>query len=93
MSLHGLRISNIPQKLLSISYIFIMKSAALELTKREREVLSLILDEKTSKEIGDSLQISPRTVEIYRKNLLNKVGARNTVGLVKYALTNTYWQN
>lgn len=56
------------------------------LTKREQEVLLLICQEKTNQEIADELFLSPRTVESYRKNMIKKVGAKNTVGLVLYAV-------
>lgn len=56
------------------------------LTKRESEVLVLICQELTNKEIAEQLHLSPRTVESYRKNMLEKVGAKNTVGLVIYAI-------
>ena len=56
------------------------------LTTRENEILSLILNEYTSKEIGERLQISMRTVETHRKNILKKTGAKNLVALVKYGL-------
>ena len=59
-----------------------------QLTEREIEVLQLICQELTSAEIGEKLFLSPRTVETYRKNLLDKSGARNTVGLVLFALKN-----
>lgn len=57
-----------------------------ELTEREREVLKLICQEYTNKEIGDKLYISVRTVDSHRRNLLQKTGARNTAGLVRYAV-------
>ncbi len=57
-----------------------------QLTDREMEVLQLICQELTTNEIGDKLFLSPRTVETYRKNLLEKIGARNTVGIVLFAL-------
>ena len=56
------------------------------LTSRETEILGLILNEYTSKEIGEQLQISMRTVETHRKNILKKTGAKNLVALVKYGL-------
>lgn len=59
-----------------------------ELTQREKDVLRLIVDECTTPEIADKLYISTHTVETHRKNLLSKLNARNTVGLVKYALEN-----
>ena len=56
------------------------------LSRREKEVLALILDELTTKEIAGKLFISVGTVETHRRNMLAKVGARNTAGLVRIAL-------
>ncbi len=56
------------------------------LTPREKEVLQLIFEEKTTAEIAELLFLSPRTVEGYRKNMLEKVGVRNSVGLVVFGL-------
>jgi len=58
------------------------------LTKREKEILKLLCDQYTSAEIAEKLFISIRTVEGHRTNLLLKTGAKNTVGLVVYALLN-----
>jgi two-component system nitrate/nitrite response regulator NarL len=55
------------------------------LTDREVEVLRLIVKELTNKEIAQQLFISERTVEVHRKNIMRKVNATNTVGLIKYA--------
>lgn len=57
-----------------------------ELTPREKEVLELICDELTNAEIAERLNISVRTVDTHRSNLLQKTGAKNTAGLVKFAL-------
>lgn len=54
---------------------------------RELDVLKLILDEKTTSQIAESLEISSYTVEGHRKSLLHKTNATNVVGLVKYAIT------
>lgn len=54
------------------------------LTDREAEILRYITEEMTNKEIADRLFISPRTVETHRRNLIQKLKVRNTVGLVKY---------
>lgn len=59
-----------------------------ELTKREMEILGLICKELTTPEIAEKLFISNRTVEGHRKNLLEKTGAKNTAGLVVFALKN-----
>jgi len=58
------------------------------LTDRELEILKLIVDEYTNQEIADELFISVRTVDAHRRNLLQKTGAKNTAGLVKYAIEN-----
>lgn len=61
---------------------------SVELTKREREILELICKELTTPEMAEKLFISNRTVEGHRKNLLEKTGAKNTAGLVVFALKN-----
>lgn len=52
------------------------------LTNREAEVLTLICQEHTNSEIADRLFVSVRTVETLRKDVLEKLGAKNAVGLV-----------
>jgi DNA-binding NarL/FixJ family response regulator len=59
-----------------------------DISDRELEVLTLICQEYTSKEIGEKLYISARTVEGHRRSLQEKTGARNIVGLVLYAVRN-----
>jgi len=59
-----------------------------ELSNREIEVLKLICNEYTSQEIADKLFISKRTVEGHRQKVIDKIGAKNTVGLVIYAIAN-----
>lgn len=56
------------------------------LTAREKEVLQLICEERTTPEIAEQLFISTRTVEGHRNNLLSKLQCRNTAGLVVVAL-------
>jgi DNA-binding NarL/FixJ family response regulator len=56
------------------------------LTIREKEVLELICKEFTTPEIAEKLYLSVRTVDGHRNHLLEKTGARNTAGLVLYAL-------
>ena len=58
------------------------------ITTREREVLELICKQFTTPEIAEKLFISPRTVEVHRKNLLEKTGVRNIAGLVIFAINN-----
>lgn len=57
-----------------------------KLTRREKEVLIAISEEMTTQEIADNLFISIKTVETHRMNLISKLGARNSVGLVKIAM-------
>lgn len=59
-----------------------------KLSKREIEVLKLICKEQTNQEIAEQLFISVRTVESHRQNILDKTGAKNTVGIVLYAILN-----
>ena len=58
----------------------------LKLSNREKEVLRLIVEEFTTQEIADQLFISLKTVETHRRNLLSKLNARNTAGLVRIAV-------
>lgn len=58
------------------------------LTERELEVITLIGLELSGKEISENLFISTNTVETHRKNIMKKIGAKNTIGLVKYAINN-----
>jgi len=60
------------------------------LTKREREILELVLAGKNSKDIARRLNISKRTVDGHRANINNKFGVRNTAQLYKKALTYLY---
>ncbi len=60
--------------------------AASTLSKREKEVLKLIASELSSTKISKMLNISVRTVQTHRKHLLQKLGAKNTVGLIKTAI-------
>lgn len=57
-----------------------------KLTKREKEVLQLIIAEYTSVEIAAELFISQGTVETHRRNLISKLNVKNTAGLVRVAL-------
>ena len=56
------------------------------LTDREREVLQLIAEGKTGKDIAGILFVSPTTVDTHRRNIMKKLGIHTTAGLVKYAI-------
>jgi DNA-binding NarL/FixJ family response regulator len=58
------------------------------LSEKELTVLKLMCEEKTTKEIADIVDISPRTVEAIRDKLKSKVGAKSMAGLVMYAIKN-----
>jgi DNA-binding NarL/FixJ family response regulator len=62
------------------------KGDLIKLTNRELEVLRLIAEEHSNPEIAEKLFISIRTVDTHRRNLLDKLDAKNTAGLVKYAM-------
>ncbi len=61
-------------------------SESIIITKREQQVLDLVATGKTSLQIADALNISIRTVESHRYNLMQKLGVNNTAGLVRYAV-------
>ncbi|PKP47102.1 MAG: DNA-binding response regulator [Bacteroidetes bacterium HGW-Bacteroidetes-12] len=58
------------------------------LTCREEEILRLILNEKSNKDISEKLFISERTVEAHRRNIYRKTSTSSIVGLMKWALEN-----
>ncbi len=58
-----------------------------ELTRRELQVAELIADGATNKEAGRRLGISPRTVELHRAHVMEKLGARNAADLVRIVLS------
>jgi len=62
------------------------KTLFTKLTRREKEVLQAIAEELTTQEIADTLFVSAKTVETHRMNLMSKLGARNSVGLIKTAI-------
>jgi DNA-binding NarL/FixJ family response regulator len=56
------------------------------LSPREREILQLVAEGKTSQEIAERLSISPKTVDTYRSRLMRKIGVEDMAGLVKFAI-------
>lgn len=58
----------------------------IDFTDREKEIIKLICQEFTNREIGDKLFLSTRTVEGYRLKLLEKMQVKNSIGIVVYAI-------
>lgn len=56
-------------------------------TAREKEILQLTLQEYTGIEIADKLYISPKTVNAHKTNLIRKIGAKNFIGVIAYAIS------
>lgn len=69
-------------------HVSVHDNIPITLSMREIEVLNLICHEQTANEIAEKLFISVRTVDGHRNNLLEKTGARNTAGLVIFAIKN-----
>ena len=67
---------------------FKKKYAKPDLSQKEIEVIHLICQEKTNKEIADELHLSIRTIEGYRDRIFEKIGAKNSAGVVIYAIRN-----
>ena len=57
-----------------------------KLTSREKDVLIAISEELTTQQISEKLFISPKTVETHRMNIMSKLGAKNSVGIIKIAI-------
>jgi DNA-binding NarL/FixJ family response regulator len=57
-----------------------------QLSSREREVLQLVVEGKTSAEIAKILSLADNTADVYRSRIMKKLGIRNTASLVKFAL-------
>ena len=62
------------------------KSPLESLSQREREVLHLVVEGKTSAEIGEMLCLSPKTVESYRSRMMHKLGVPDMAGLIRFAI-------
>lgn len=74
-----------------VSDVLMQKSQAQEagpLTTREQSVLILVAEGKSSKDVGELLGISTRTVETHRKNIKKKLAINTTAGLTRYAIEN-----
>ncbi len=73
-------------KLITQTYLNGGKELHDDITDRELEVLNLIVKGHSSKMIADELDISPRTVDTHRANIMHKLDIPNAAGLVRYAM-------
>jgi DNA-binding NarL/FixJ family response regulator len=62
------------------------ESPVSRLSKRERHILQLVVEGKSSSEIGTQLFLSPKTIETYRSRIMHKLSINDVPGLVKFAL-------
>jgi len=63
-------------------------NARQELTPREREIVQLIAEGRSAKEVATALGLSVKTVETHRTNLMRKLGLHSVVGVIRYAIRN-----
>lgn len=61
-----------------------------QLTRREEEIIRLLVKAHTTAEISEILFVSTHTIDTHRKNILSKLGLKNTPALIKYAIDNGY---
>jgi len=61
-------------------------SKSIRLTKRERQILELVAKELNNVQIAAQLNLSPRTVHTHRRAIMQKLGVRNTAGLIRQAI-------
>jgi DNA-binding NarL/FixJ family response regulator len=88
----GMYFSNEVQQSLMENYVKLNRQQkspqAIVLTEREKEILQLLSKEYTNEKIAAELNISYRTVETHRKNIMHKTNAHNLAGLLKYGYQN-----
>ncbi|HRN57520.1 MAG TPA: response regulator transcription factor [Agriterribacter sp.] len=68
-------------------------AAEVKLSEKEKHILKLMCDEKSTKEIADMVDLSPRTVEAIRDKLKSKTGVKSMAGLVMYAVKSGIIEN
>ena len=88
-------ISSLMQRELKDSWISLFRQQKVvmpdeTLSVREREVLKLVAEGATSKEIADKLHISARTVDHHRRSLIEKLNLKSTTELIRYAISRAY---
>ena len=81
-------LSNLKQRQAPIAAQQLMQQQEVQLSEKETTILRLMCEEKSTKEIADIVDLSPRTVESIRDKLKVKTGAKSTAGLIMYAVRN-----
>ncbi len=79
-------LSNLKQRQAPIAAQHMMQQQDVQLSEKETTILRLMCEEKSTKEIADIVDLSPRTVESIRDKLKVKTGAKSTAGLIMYAV-------
>ena len=74
------------EEFLGKKYHYKKKKKAVELTRREREILQLIAEGFSNKEIAGKLNISSATVHVHRSNIMQKLNIHKQAGLIRYAI-------
>jgi two-component system, NarL family, invasion response regulator UvrY len=64
----------------------------IELSDRKKQIIKLICRQLTSKEIGEKLGLSVRTVEVHRLNLFKQIKVKNNVGVAIWAIKNGFYK-
>lgn len=64
------------------------RDTSILLNEREKRIIQMLWEEKSNKDIADEIFLSVRSIEKIRQDLKEKLGAKSTIGLIKYALTN-----
>ncbi len=72
----------------SESTFFSADKQQINLTQRELQLIKMICNGFTNKEIGDKLSISSRTVETHRSNLMRKINVTNVSGIIQFSIRN-----
>jgi two-component system response regulator NreC len=82
----GIYLSSSVSRVVVSAYLTSSEPVPDPLTPRERQVLQLVAEGKTAKEIAGLLNLSVKTAESYRANIMSKLDIHNTAGLVRYAI-------
>ncbi|RXJ93501.1 DNA-binding response regulator, partial [Arcobacter sp. AHV-9/2010] len=77
---------NVVQSFVNGHDVLAPRSAWETLTARERSVLQLVAEGRTNRQVGQYLNLSPKTIEKYRAHLMDKLGVSNVTGLVLAAI-------